>query len=284
MSGWSASIGRGTKAAEVALWTVAGLIVLSTHLGAAVWLTREQLIAAADDTPPAAIMIEFADEPEAINTEANEITPDQQDTPDSAPAEQVEAPEETPPEAIVKEEPEPAEEAAMTPAVEVAVPIPLARPKPPEPRKEVVRREEPRKSEPEKPVKQRQQAQVASQAAVAAQAQVRQSDRNAARQTASGLFSSAASTAKWQARLMAHLERRKRYPAGARSRGERGTVYVRFSVDDAGNVLSAMLARSSGFSELDSEVLALIRRASPLPAPPPAMPTTITVPVLFSIR
>jgi hypothetical protein len=32
-------------------------------------------------------------------------------------------------------------------------------------------------------------------------------------------------------------------------------------------LLSVSLARSSGFAELDNEVLALVRRASPVPAP-----------------
>ncbi|PIP00169.1 energy transducer TonB [Pleomorphomonas carboxyditropha] len=279
MSGWSASVGRGAKAAEAALWTAAGLIVLSAHLGAAAWLTRQPPTAAVD-APPAAIMIEFADVPEAILTEADDLAPDQQDAPDSPEAERVEAPE-TPPERIVEKEPapveeevatdeiEPAEEATILPIIDAEVPIPLAKPKPPEPKKKAERR---------------QQEQAASQAAMAAQAQVRQSDRNAARQSASGLLSSASSLAKWQARLMAHLERRKRYPAGARSRREQGVAYVRFAIDDAGNVLSAVLARSSGFPELDNEVLALVRRASPLPAPPPGVPSAITTPVLFDLK
>jgi TonB family protein len=68
---------------------------------------------------------------------------------------------------------------------------------------------------------------------------------------------------------MAHLERRKRYSSGARSRGGRGIVYVRFIISNSGDVMSASPARSSGFSELDDEVLSLVRRASPVPAPPP---------------
>lgn len=83
---------------------------------------------------------------------------------------------------------------------------------------------------------------------------------------------------------MSHLERRKRYPPGARSRGETGIAYVRFRIDDAGNVLSASLARSSWFSELDTEVVELVRRASPVPAPPSSVNETITAPVQFSIR
>ena len=73
-------------------------------------------------------------------------------------------------------------------------------------------------------------------------------------------------------------------PKGAKSRGERGIVHVRFRIDDAGNVLSVALARSSGFPELDNEVLSLVRRASPVPAPPPGASKTITAPVRFSGR
>ena len=83
---------------------------------------------------------------------------------------------------------------------------------------------------------------------------------------------------------MARLERAKRYPSGARRRGEEGVAYVSFAIDPQGRVLSAQLARSSGHSELDQEVLALVRRASPLPPPPPGVPSTITAPVKFAIR
>src|SRR5690606_2548112 len=96
-----------------------------------------------------------------------------------------------------------------------------------------------------------------------AQVQVQRSDRNAAQQSSSGV--SAVSEARWQSRLIAHLERRKRYPSASRSRREEGTVHVRFKIDDRGNVLSVSLARSSGHPALDEEVLALVRRASPVP-------------------
>ncbi|MFC5518824.1 energy transducer TonB, partial [Kaistia terrae] len=74
---------------------------------------------------------------------------------------------------------------------------------------------------------------------------------------------------------------RKRYPAGSRSRGETGIVTVRFTIDDGGNVLAVALAGSSGFPELDQEVLSLLRRASPVPPPPPGVKKTITAPVRF---
>lgn len=277
--------GLETSFVEFVLWAAAGLVVLSVHVGAALWLLREPAMAAADNTPPAAIMIELAETPEAQMTEENEISPDQETADASTPAKKLEEPIEEPeqPEEIVEQEPEPVEDEPAEELVQldkVEVPLPLARPKPQEPEKQTVRKEEPKK----KPVKRRQQEQAASRQANQAQAQVTQSNRNAARQSASGMFASSVSPARWQSRLMAHLERRKRYPAGAKSRHEEGVVYVRFRIDETGKVLSASLARSSGFPELDDEVLSLVQRASPVPAPPPDVNKTVTAPVKFSRR
>ena len=68
------------------------------------------------------------------------------------------------------------------------------------------------------------------------------------------------------------------------ARGEEGVVEVRFSIDDRGNVLSAKVVRSSGHPALDEAVLDLMRRASPVPAPPPDVSRTISAPVKFAIR
>ena len=281
MTGGDDSVQTVSRAAEIALWVGAGLIVLSVHIGTAMWLLREPEMLAADNTPPAAIMIELADTPEAAMTEENEISPDQETSDASAPAEKVEEPIDEPIEQeVVEDEPELVEqeepEQELTQLENVQVPLPVAKPKPPEPKKEIVKEV--------KPVKKRQKQQVASKQAGQAQAQVTQSNRNAARQTASGLFASSVTPARWQSRLMAHLERRKKYPSGAKSRREEGVVYVRFRIDDAGKVLSASLARSSGWPELDNEVLSLVQRASPVPAPPPGVNKTITAPVRFSRR
>ncbi len=277
-------VSRAGRITEAALWTTASLFVLTAHVGAAIWLMREQPIVPADDMPPAAIMIELADEPEAVNTEENEISEQMEDAEATAAAEEAEvAKAETRPTETAEEpiEAEPIEQ-DMVQLPDAEVPLPTARPKPPEPRREVARREEPRRPEPRRQNPRPQQQQAASQATRQAQAQVRQGSRSAARQSASGV--SSMTPARWQSRLMAHLERRKRYPADARRRGERGTVYVRFRIDDAGNVSSVSLARSSGYPALDNEVLSLVRRASPVPAPPPGVNKTITAPVHFSVR
>ena len=285
MNGATDSNGLRGGVSELALWTAASILVLSLHVGAAIWLLREPEMIAADNAPPAAIMIELAETPEAIETEENEITPDEVMSDASAAAEKVEEPVDEPEveQEVVQDEPEPVEEEQqeeLTQLDKVEVPLPVAKPKPPEPKKEIVKTKEQKKQ----PVKQRQQEQASSKQAVKAQAQAAQTNRNAARQSASGLFASSMTPARWQSRLMAHLERRKKYPSGAKSRREEGVVYVRFRIDDTGKVLSASLARSSGWPELDNEVLSLIQRASPVPAPPPDVNKTITAPVKFSRR
>jgi periplasmic protein TonB len=93
--------------------------------------------------------------------------------------------------------------------------------------------------------------------------------------------------ASWQTSLLRQLQRFKRYPAGAQSRNEQGVVLLSFSLDRTGHVLAHSVARSSGFPDLDNEVMALIMRAEPLPAFPASMPQTrldLTVPIRFSLR
>ncbi|MET4685220.1 protein TonB [Brevundimonas faecalis] len=97
----------------------------------------------------------------------------------------------------------------------------------------------------------------------------------------------AASAQTWEGMLLAHLERRKRYPAEARAQRRQGVAYVRFAMTRDGRVLSAELERSSGYPALDREAVALLRRAQPLPKPPPEVPgdpVSLSVPVEFFMR
>ncbi|KAB2678479.1 cell envelope integrity protein TolA [Brucella pseudintermedia] len=305
---------EGLSRLEMVLWGAAGLVSLAVHVGGAAWVTREMPVEMADNAPPPAIMIELAAEPEAINTDANEISEQMENSlemksdtvePVEQPEELVEQPTpaeiqpEQPVEEIAEAEPEsvetlepepepepepeinPVEEQILTDLENVEVPIPVIRPTPEE--KKPVEKPKPKKQEVAKKPERKKPA-PSSKASTEAAAQVRQSNRNAANQRTAGMGFGSASPAKWQSRLMAHLERRKRYPSGARSRGEQGTAYVRFRIDDAGNVLSASLARSSGFPDLDNEVVEMVRRASPVPAPPAGVNKTITAPVRFTVR
>jgi len=91
----------------------------------------------------------------------------------------------------------------------------------------------------------------------------------------------------WQGQLMARLQAVRRYPELSRARREEGVVHLNFTMSRSGHVLSARIARSSGYRALDEETLELARRASPLPSPPAEVagdPLTLTVPVRFSLR
>jgi protein TonB len=84
--------------------------------------------------------------------------------------------------------------------------------------------------------------------------------------------------------IAAHLARRKQFPADARGRGDEGNPAVTFTIDGGGRVVSIRLAHSAGIASLDQEVEAMVRRASPFPAPPSGHAMTFTVPVSFQLR
>jgi protein TonB len=91
----------------------------------------------------------------------------------------------------------------------------------------------------------------------------------------------------WQANLVRQLQRFKRYPAAAQSRNEQGVVLLSFSLDRTGHVLAHSIAKSSGYADLDNEVMAMIMRAEPLPSFPASMKqqqVDLTVPIRFSLR
>jgi periplasmic protein TonB len=306
------------SAADIVLWTAAGVLAFAAHAGAVVLMMQEPVEVAGSNEPPAAIMIEMAPEPEATKVDENQITPDQQDAPEvksdavTPPVEpppepepvvepvvepQPEPPpiappppekvEETPPPDVppVEQKPDPAPEPdpieqQVTQELEnVAVPLPLIRPPEAPVEKKVAEKPKPvaKKKVHTPPPK----AQAATQEA---KAEVKQSDRTAANNASSGLFSSSVTPAKWQAKLSAYLQRRKRYPREAQRNKEEGTVYARFQIDGSGNVLSVSIVRSSGFAGLDQAILEMIRKASPVPAPPPEAGKTITVPFKFNLR
>jgi protein TonB len=87
----------------------------------------------------------------------------------------------------------------------------------------------------------------------------------------------------WKSRLVAQIERHKRYPAAAEARGEQGTAQVAFSVDRHGGVHGAHLVRGTGSPALDSDALAWLARATPLPPPPPEVSGAL-IPIVVPLR
>lgn len=312
----------GGRVGELALWGAAGLLMLTVHFSAAAYLMREQPDVPADNAPPAAIMIELAPEPEAANTEEEQISPDMQEQeqvmseqaepveepqpepveqprPEPTPepvAEPVEQPVEPPlqevaepvePEPVqppvVEPPPEPIEEIKpveeqMTAALEnVEAPLPLVRPLPPVAEKPP---EQPKKPEPKKePVKKvqkpKQQQQQARPDMAEAKIQAKQSDRTAASQNSTSLFSSSVSPQQWMTRVRTKIARYARKCPGNGT----GIVTVRFSFDGSGNIGNVSVAGSSGNASIDDYVASAVRRASPIPAPPSGVASSLSQPV-----
>ncbi|ABS61996.1 TonB family protein [Parvibaculum lavamentivorans DS-1] len=91
----------------------------------------------------------------------------------------------------------------------------------------------------------------------------------------------------FQQLLLAHLERHKKYPRNARRRAQEGTAQLYFEMDREGRVIEYRLAASSGHVLLDEEVLAMLKRAEPLPALPAEIPgktKSFRVPVVFNLN
>ena len=95
--------------------------------------------------------------------------------------------------------------------------------------------------------------------------------------------SASSAAASWQQSLVARFARLQRYPPKAR--GVQGVVSLAFTIDRHGNVTSSRIVKSSGSALLDAEALDLIKRAAPLPAPPPEVSDadlTFVLPIRFA--
>ncbi|HTV31643.1 MAG TPA: energy transducer TonB [Methylocella sp.] len=89
----------------------------------------------------------------------------------------------------------------------------------------------------------------------------------------------------WEKELDVHLNRHKRYPAGEARRNTE--LSVRFALDRLGHVLSAEIVKTSGSPAFDEAAIAMLRRADPVPAPPPSIADaglTFTLPVIFHAK
>jgi len=266
------------------LWLTGGLLALALHGGLAVWWMWTPPPVAADDAPPAAIMIEIADTAQAVQTQQNNITTEtvdaqasQAQNKEEAQSDGAAAPAQAQPQPSLKDPEKP------LPVVEKAVMTQSAA------RASKSKKDEQRKAQQERQRQQKQQQeqqreQAASAQSVQAQVQAQQAPRNAARQTVASNALSPQQRATWMSKVMAHLEKRKRYPQAAQDRGQQGVATVEFTLDGQGNVQTVALRKGVGFSALDNEVLSLLRRASPVPAPPDGEPKRLTAQIQFFPR
>ncbi|OAE97711.1 hypothetical protein AYJ54_34880 [Bradyrhizobium centrolobii] len=117
------------------------------------------------------------------------------------------------------------------------------------------------------------EAEVKASAAVAPStsgaAPSRATEQESARSVAAAIGSSAEAQraqASWRRGLVAHIERKKRYPASGAEQS--ADIIVSFTIDRQGRLTSVGIAKGSGDARFDQAALEMIRRADPLPAPP----------------
>jgi periplasmic protein TonB len=251
-----------------ARWTISLLVVLALHAALLVVIALRHVAVEPIGMPPSAVMIDLAPLPATAPPEPS---------PPPVIQPEVQTPPEPQPELVPVPEPE-TPKLAPSPAPNPAVTLPP--PQPPKPKPKAKRIEHPPMSRPEaEPTPALREPAPPATAPSAAAAQP-----SAAQSTAS---SAASARASWQAQLVAWLEKYKRYPRVAQEQRQQGVVYLHFAIDRQGKVLSSQINKSSGFELLDEEVLALIQRAQPVPAPPPEVGGSrieLLVPVAFSLR
>lgn len=88
--------------------------------------------------------------------------------------------------------------------------------------------------------------------------------------------------ATWQKELAAHLGKYKRYPADRPPQS--AEIVIRFVLDRTGHVASASVVKSAGDSAFDDAALDMMRRADPVPPPPPSLADqglSFSMPVIF---
>ncbi|WP_044548425.1 energy transducer TonB family protein [Mesorhizobium japonicum] len=296
---------------DLGLWTGAAALVLGAHVAVA-YAVQSFSPVETDGGPPApviemvpmvvtpavpeqAAMLDAAmpDEAEPVE-EAERVAEGEPEKVPEQTEPAAEQPETAPPDEVrptetAKAEPvdQPPPDEVIPDIVEAVTPevvVPLPRPKlVEEPReKKPVQAKVKKPAEQPKPRPRKEKAEPARTVATAS-AQTRPAARTAAPKSAAGF--SGVSPAKWESRLAAWINRHKRYPSAAKSRGAQGNVNVTFTVDASGQVQSARVARSSGDPDLDRAALAVLQGAT-VPAPPPELGARVsrTAPFVFNLR
>lgn len=254
-------------------WAGAAVLVLAAHIGCTALALMHWQEDDAQDSPAGPIIIEMMAMPVATPQDMPDVAhgplmEEAQVSPQAAKETKVEVEKETP-----EVEPSPA------PEPEVVLPVP----------KPVVENKPEEEEQPQHEVAQQQSANQTNPAPLTtAPPRVDAKEAPVAPTASPGTTATAArNTVTWERSVVSHLNRFKRYPDGARARGIQGAVAVTFSIDRAGNVLDARIVKTSGSTILDEEALAVVRRASPIPTPPAALPGAkldLTLPIQFRIR
>jgi len=244
---WAADIDHD-EGLHLGRWASAILFVGTTHaalVAAYLYVAPVSGITGAD-VPP--ILIEFAPEAASPETQA-----------DLAPGPETFDSQATPPPQVAQQAAEePVVDLPEAPAPDPDIVVP--------PKREVVedKKEEVRQPKPAEHVEQsvQQQVQSVSQPTSSPKAEKR-AEKPVAPQA--GTTAARKAMANYASLLSAHLQRFKRPAKG------HGTAVVRFTVNRNGKVVARSIKQSSGSEAVDGEALAMIARAQPMPAFPPAL-------------
>ncbi|MBN8986782.1 MAG: energy transducer TonB [Rhizobiales bacterium] len=237
-------------------WMFSGLAVLSVYgaltAALATWRPADDTVAA---EPSGAIVVDLAPLPAAPATTPNDVAPGPEQV--MSEAQPVAKPEVTPPDETPELPPAPNPDAAMA-----------------------------LHAKPQPEVTPQQQAAANTTSAPPAVPERIAPVAVAPTQGAPGARESEA-VVTWRTKLLAMIEKNKRYPEAARPRREQGTAQVSFSLDRKGMVANAHVTQSSGSSALDAEAVALLKRAEPFPAPPATFPgefVVVRLPIRFTVK
>jgi protein TonB len=266
----------GTARGEIFRWGACLLAVLAVHAAGAATLVDWRKPLPPLELPPPAVMIDLGEmQPAPSPPQLAAFEP-------LRPIPRPEPPTPPPPEAPKLEVPE----------VESEIALDQAKPKPPEPqkKKKKQKKEKPKPVEtppvmPAKPVEAAKET-VAVPAKPAQAEQGAEAIAAAKKEAEMASLAAAAAAANWESQVAAHLGKFKRSP---RMRHRRAmTAYIDVAIDRQGQILSRAIAQSSGDERLDEAALALVDRADPLPAPPPAYEESqlraIKLPIVFTPR
>lgn len=92
-------------------------------------------------------------------------------------------------------------------------------------------------------------------------------------------------TSNYKGIVHAHIMRFQQAPRDTANQGQRGKANVRFWYDNSGRVTAVKLTQGSGFAAIDEAAQDMVRRASPIPAPPmESRGKYFDLPVNFVIR
>ena len=259
------------RARRLSRWIGAGVLIAALHAGAASYAMRQWHVEINDETY-GAIAIEVApqmtaDLSEPIHVPVGRLSDESIATPAAVQQQVAQVAEETPVEDLPSAAPEP----------EV-----------------VLQKQQEVKDAPDQATEQQAQQEVQSPTDARADRQASAPppieapvEKKAAAPQAGTSRADARAVLSWQRSVALHLNRSKRYPAAARSRGIEGEAIVRFIMDRSGHVALVEVVSSSGSKLLDKESQELLQRAAPLPRPPPAVvgeTLEFSVPIHFRLK